>query len=276
MYSSYICNLAWFGAQRYDQDKVADIIVDYNEKSICDENYMSKNFANTYFSTEDCKKIGFIREDIEDKFRSGEINDRERAILITALLYACDKIALTCGHYDAYRKGAEFTNSLELYVPQAEVDNNLANRCFHEDAGELVKHITADVVYMDPPYNSRQYCDTYHLLENVARWEKPEVSGIAKKMNREGMKSKYCTSQATEAFETLVKNVQAKVFTLSYNNMGEKGNNRSNAKISDDDIIRILRKKGKVKIFEEPYKSFSTGKSAIEGNTERLFFCRCY
>ena len=36
---------------------------------------------------------------------------------------------------------------------------------------------------IDPPYNSRQYCDAYHLLENVARWEKPDVYGVAKKMD---------------------------------------------------------------------------------------------
>ena len=58
------------------------------------------------------------------------------------------------------------------------------------DSNELVKNIEADLVYIDPPYNSRQYCDAYHLLENVARWEKPEVFGVARKMDRSTMKSK--------------------------------------------------------------------------------------
>ena len=75
---------------------------------------------------------------------------------------------------------------------------------------------------MDPPYNSRQYCDAYHLLENVARWEKPEVFGVAKKMDRSGMKSKYCTTSATKAFETLVNDIKAKYIMLYYNNMAEK------------------------------------------------------
>ena len=56
--------------------------------------------------------------------------------------------------------------------PLAEVNNNPKNQCFNEDANNLVKRIEADLVYIDPPYNSRQYCDSYHLLENVARWEK--------------------------------------------------------------------------------------------------------
>ena len=58
--------------------------------------------------------------------------------------------------------------------------------------------------------------------------------------------------------------------------MAEKGNSRSNAKISDEDIMRILSKKGTVKVFEESYKAFTTGKSDIEENAERLFLCTCF
>ena len=158
----------------------------------------------------------------------------------------------------------------------AEVNNNSKNQCFNEDANNLVKRIEADLVYIDPPYNSRQYCDSYHLLENVARWEKPEVFGVAKKMDRSGMKSKYCTIGATKAFETLINDIKAKYILLSYNNMAEKGNCRSNAKISDDDIMKILNQKGTVKVFEESYKAFTTGKSDISENAERLFLCICF
>ena len=139
----------------------------------------------------------------------------------------------------------------------------------------LVRKIVADLVYIDPPYNSRQYCDAYHLLENVARWEKPEVFGVAKKMDRTALKSKCCTRSAAEAFDDLIKQLKCKYIVLSYNNMAQKGNDRSNARISDDDIIRILSAKGEVKIFSEEYKAFTTGKSDIEDNQERLFLCIC-
>ena len=152
---------------------------------------------------------------------------------------------------------------------------NKNNKVFNEDANELVKKIKADVVYIDPPYNSRQYCDAYHLLENVARWEKPEVHGVAKKMDRSKLKSEYCTNKATDAFADLISNIKAKYIMLSYNNMSQKGNDRSNAKISDEDILRILRGKGKVKVFSQQYKAFTTGKSDIADNEERLFLCEC-
>ena len=65
---------------------------------------MTQNFSDTYFSHEICAKIGYIREHIEKNYHIGIINERERAILITSLLYAMDRIANTCGHYDAYIK----------------------------------------------------------------------------------------------------------------------------------------------------------------------------
>lgn len=275
MYSNYICNYAWFAPQQYNPDKIIKYIIEFNEFDTYEDNYMTENFADTYFSKNDCAKIGHIRETIENEYKKNKINERERAILITSLLYAMDKIANTCGHYDAYRKGVEFEKVLELFVPLAEVHNNENNRCYNKDANELAPNISADLVYMDPPYNSRQYCDAYHVLENVARWEKPKVFGVAKKMDRSSMKSKYCTISATEAFEDLVKNIDARYIVLSYNNMAEKGNDRSNAKITDKDIMRILGEKGEVQVFSEGYKAFTTGRTDIDDNEERLFVCKC-
>lgn len=276
LYFNYICHVAWFGAQKYDEDKIIDLVCFYNAVQPVEENYMSEHFSDTFFSAADCRKIGFIREDIENRYKNNQLNARERAILITSLLYAMDKIANTCGHYDAYIRNAEFSRHIELAVPLASNENNENNQCYNEDANELVRHIEADLVYIDPPYNSRQYCDAYHLLENVARWEKPAVSGVALKMDRSKLKSDYCTSTAAQAFEDLVSHIKAKYILLSYNNMATKGNDRSNAKISDADIMRILSRKGRVKVFSESYRAFSAGKSNITGNQERLFLCECY
>lgn len=276
LYFNHICHVAWFGSEKYDEEKIENLICYYNAVNPQEENYMSLNFADTFFSLADCRKIGFIREDIETNYKENKINARERAILLTSLLYAMDKIANTCGHYDAYIKGASFDRHLELSIPLASNDNNENNQCYNEDSNQLVERIEADLVYIDPPYNSRQYCDAYHLLENVAKWEKPEVKGVALKMDRTSLKSDYCTSSATKAFEDLISKIKAKYILLSYNNMAEKGNGRSNAKISDDDIMRILSRKGKVKVFSEDYKAFSAGKSNITDNQERLFLCECY
>ena len=192
LYFNHICHVAWFGSENYDEEKIENLICYYNAVNPQEENYMSLNFADTFFSLADCRKIGFIREDIETNYKENKINARERAILLTSLLYAMDKIANTCGHYDAYIKGASFDRHLELSIPLASNDNNENNQCYNEDSNQLVERIEADLVYIDPPYNSRQYCDAYHLLENVAKWENPEVKGVALKMDRTSLKSDYC------------------------------------------------------------------------------------
>ncbi len=275
MYSNYICHLAWFGKEHYRQQWIIDIINTYNALKIDEENYMTVNFANTFFSRIDCAKIGYIREDVENIYCKGIINERERALLITSLLYAMDKIANTCGHYDAYMKNTQYEKSLELYVPKASNNNHRGNSSHNVDANSLVNDIAVDLVYLDPPYNSRQYCDTYHMLENVARWEKPDVFGVARKMSRASIKSIYCTQKAKFALEELISNIRAKYILLSYNNMATKGNERSNAKIADDDIMRILEAKGRVKVFSENHRAFTTGKSDFHDNAERLFLCIC-
>src|SRR5699024_4255623 len=112
------------------------------------------------------------------------------------------------------------------------------------------------------------------LLENIARWEKPEVFGVARKMDRTSLKSDYNTVRASEALRELVAKANTRYIVFSYNNMANKGNGRSNAKISDDDIMEILSEKGEVQVFEKSYKAFSTGKSSIADNAERLFVCK--
>ncbi len=94
-------------------------------------------------------------------------------------------------------------------------------------------------------------------------------------MDRTALKSKYCTRSAANAFEDLIKHLKCRYIVLSYNNMAKKGDDRSNARISDDDIMRILSAKGSVKVFSENYKAFTAGKSDIEDNQERLFLCVC-
>ncbi|MCZ2223374.1 MAG: DNA adenine methylase [Chitinophagales bacterium] len=138
----------------------------------------------------------------------------------------------------------------------------------------MIRKISCDVLYIDPPYNSRQYSDAYHLLENLSEWKKPKVEGVGKKMDRSHIKSAYCLKNATQAFEDLIKNANCKHILLSYNNTADSKDDRSNARIKDNDIIRILKQKGEIEIFEKDYKAFTTGKSDGDGNAERIFYCK--
>lgn len=271
--SNYYSYKAFFGNEKINEKLIEKYINRYNSLKNLNENYFSESFADTYFSKNDCKKIGYIREDIDKKLKIKEINQREADILITSLIYSMDRVANTVGHYDAYRKIKNIPDKFLMYMLNVNQKENLKSHFANIDANEYIKTIKADLVYIDPPYNSRQYCDAYHLLENVAEWKKPKVYGVAKKMDRSNLKSKYCTNKAADAFNDLIKNCNCKYILVSYNNTGNKANSRSNAKISDLQIKEILEKKGNVQIFEVPYNNFTTGKSNSENHTERLFLC---
>ena len=263
----------FFSNEIIDENKVEKIIAEYNNVSVKNDNYYSNNFADTYLSKDNMRKVGFIRDDIDKRYKNKKINERERSILICSLIYGIDKIANTVGHYDAYRKNGNLDQKLIMLMPNINDNNNSNNQIYCENSNQLVKNISADLVYIDPPYNSRQYCDAYHFLENVALNKKPEVFGTARKMDRSNLKSKYCTAKAATEFADLIENIKAKYILVSYNNTGEKGNARSNAKISDSQIMEILGKKGEVKVFEQEYALFNTGKTKLDDHKERLFLC---
>lgn len=272
LHSNYLSYLTWFSDEKIDFNKIEYLLKKFNTVDVNEDNYMSLHFGGTYFTIENARKIGFIREEIERN--SNYLSERERAILITSLLYAMDKVANTVGHYDAYRRNLDSTKKLNLLIPDYRDRHNNGNKIYKEDANELVKRIEADLVYIDPPYNSRQYSDAYHLLENVAEWKKPNVTGVAKKMpNRQHIKSNYCTMKATDTFADLIMNINSKYILVSYNNMAQKGVGRSNAKISADDIIDILSSKGNVRTFEADFNAFTTGKSKISDHKEILYLC---
>ncbi len=144
LYSNYISNYTWFGYEKYSSKKIIELIYDYNQVKTKENNYMRENFADTFFSADDCSKIGYIREDIETKYNNKEINFKEYAILITSLLYAMDKIANTVGHYDAYRKNVDFEKTLVLNVLLPEKSINSNNVCYNLDAKAFEELIEKD------------------------------------------------------------------------------------------------------------------------------------
>ncbi|SDN76843.1 adenine-specific DNA-methyltransferase [Psychrobacillus sp. OK028] len=270
LHSNYVSYLTWFGNAEVDYEKVKRYIGELNDLEAFEDNYVSINFGDKYFSLKNALKIGAIRDRIEEYT---DLNEREKAFLITSLIYAMDKVANTVGHYDAYRQKMDSLKPILLRVP--EFNENLDNEIYCMDANDLVRNIKADLVYIDTPYNSRQYGDAYHLLENIVDWMKPHLTGVAMKMfNREHIKSDYSTQKAPIVFDDLIEHIDSKYIIVSYNNMAMKGNGRSNAKISNEEIITSLEKRGEVTVYETPFKVFTTGKTNIEDHKELLYVCK--
>lgn len=266
---------AFFGHDALEERKLKERLHYYNSLDVKkhQNNYFSKNFSNTYFDSNNSKKIGIIRDDIDKLFADKLITSREKSYLLTSLIYALDRIANTVGHYDAYRK-INIPEKKLFLLPLDIKRSKYRAEIYKEDANQLVKKIKADIVYIDPPYNSRQYSDAYHLLENIATWRKEAVFGVAKKIDRSHIKSKYNMKSAGAAFGELIDRLETKYILVSYNDMGDSGDARSQSRISDHEILSALKRKGKVQIFETDFKQFTTGKSTKSDLKERIFLCK--
>jgi len=268
LHSNHAVYKAFFDKENWSREKINNIIKDYNNINggDFDENYFSINFGGKYFSKNSAKIIGFIRENIEEN--KNKLTEREYYILMASLLYSTDKIANTVGHYDAYFK-KEFIEDNFFMRPIDPVEVKAVS-IFREDANLLVRQIQTDIVYIDPPYNSRQYSRFYHILETLTKWDKPELHGVALKPKPENM-SDYCRVSAKDRFAELVNDINAKYLVVSYNNTYDSKSNSSQNKITLEEIKNILSKRGKTKIFEKDYRHFNAGNTDFNNHKEYLF-----
>ncbi|MDE0518075.1 MAG: Dam family site-specific DNA-(adenine-N6)-methyltransferase [Bdellovibrionales bacterium] len=268
LYSNYVIYKAFFEKGRWNKNKIQSIINNYNNINVnsLNENYFSKNFGKRYFSKSSAKTIGFIRQDIENN--KDQLTKKEYHILITSLLYSTDKIANTVGHYDAYFKKQSIKDNFYMRLINPFDINKLS--IFREDTNSLVKKIKPDVVYIDPPYNSRQYSRFYHILETLTKWDNPKLYGVALKPERENM-SDYCRESAKHKFSELINDIHTKYLVVSYNNTYTSKSKSSKNKISLEEIQNILSKKGQTRIFEKNYRYFNAGNTKFNNHKEYLF-----
>jgi adenine-specific DNA-methyltransferase len=242
--------------------------------------YLTKHYAQSYFTKENCELMDNVRETINNLYLSNLLNDDEYHYLLTSFLLGADRIANTIGQYDAflkhigkaaYKKGRHIVDvrvyspfklrTLEL-IPAADFDILTA------DLLECLDKIDCETAYFDPPYNARQYCDNYHVLENIARWQKPDLFGVTKKFNRSHLKSSFSQRrQVKKSFCDLLSLVRAKHIFISYNSEGL---------INIDDLYKILLQFGSVRKWEFPYPVFGKGAGVAKKRkiTEYLFYIR--
>ncbi len=271
LYSNNVIYKAFFEKGDWNKEKLYDIISTYNslDAELLTDNYFSANFGGKFYEYNISKIIGYIRQDIEDI--RPELTEKEYNILLATLIYNIDKLANTVGHFDAYIKKDIKYRPLRLRLIDARSYDNV--EIYREDANKLSRKIESDVVYIDPPYNSRQYCRFYHLYETLIKWDMPQLYGVALKPAPENMSS-YCTSKALTAFEDLVSNLRTKYIAVSYNNTYNSKSNSSENKIRLTDLKRILEMCGDTEVYEHSHSFFNTGKTEFENHKELLFITK--
>lgn len=268
LYSNELIYKAFFMQSQYDKEKIEHYKKTFQSLQAVDigENYVSTNFGGKFFSHSDAILIGEIRERIE---QANDINDKERSILIASLLYSIDKIANTVGHYDAYIKGHALKDQFKFdLISPYHTESTIS--IYREDANILAKSLECDIVYIDPPYNSRQYSRFYHVLENITSWKKPELYGVALKPKPENM-SEYCRATALDAFTALINDLKCKYILVSYNNTYASKSSSSLNKMTLDNIKQVLASKGRLLSFEKSHQFFNAGKTSFVDHKEMLF-----
>lgn len=273
LYSNYVAHCAWLTDGKYNAEKINKTINYFNSILAVDleDNYFSRIYGDKYFSVNDAKKIGFIREYIE--VHKKDFTNREYYILITSLMYAADKIANTVGHFEYFLKKKPVDTNFHLEL--LDLSYSINGKVYNCDANVLAKNITSDIVYIDPPYNARQYINFYHVLENLARWNKPEeFEGNSMKFKRNELKSGYSRAEAPLLFQDLIANLNCKLIIVSYSNTYSAKSIASNNKITECQILDVLAKKGKVIKKEIDYNAFNAGKTDLKEHKEILFICK--
>ncbi|MDD2635857.1 MAG: DNA adenine methylase [Bacteroidales bacterium] len=273
LYSNNVIYKAFFEKGKWNKEKLVDFIHKYNStnSNLLGDNYFSNNYGNKFFEQNIAKKIGYIRQDIENK--RANLTEKEYNILLATLIYNIDKVANTVGHFDAYIKKPIRKKPFQLKLIEINDFDNV--EIYRKDANLLSKDIKADIAYIDPPYNSRQYSRFYHIYETLIKWDSPELFGVALKPEPENM-STYCTVKAKNSFKELVTNLDVKYLAVSYNNTYKSKSKSSENKIKLEEITEILNNIGETKVFEQSHKFFNTGKTNFSDHKEFLFLTKKY
>lgn len=222
------------------------------------EGFVYKNYCpgsgsgRNYFTDDNGKRCDAIRTELEDMYLSGRIDSPTYYYYLASLINSIDKFANTASVYGAFLKHTKKSAQKRFELELLPIVYGKEGRVYNTDINSLINSISGDVLYLDPPYNARQYCTNYHVLETIAKYDNPHLNGITGLREYSEQKSEYCSSRHVEkAFEELIAKANFKYIFLSYNNEGL---------MSIDEIKRIMSNYGTYKQYTKDYRRFKADK----------------
>ena len=256
---------------RYLNNKKVEIS-DFNCPPYFYLNFSPNDFLKRkYLQNKNALKIDFIREKIEKWKARNLLSDTEYYYLLAALIESIPFVSNIAGTYGAYLKHWDKRTFKDLMLKHLEInDNSKKNVSHNEDSNSLIKKISGDILYIDPPYNTRQYFPNYHLLENVSRYDKPDLYGVSGLSKYEEYKSNYSIrNRAVKSFNELIKYANFRNIIVSYSSEGI---------MELDEIESILFNhcdKSSYKLKKIPYRRYKHQKDTKKNSLiEYIFYIR--
>lgn len=208
-----------------------------------------------YFSNENAMKIDAVRTKIQEWKEARLINEKEYYFLLASLLESADKVANTASVYGAFLKTLKKSAAKPLILTPAHFEcNESEHLVFNEDSNMLIHKIKGDILYLDPPYNAREYGANYHLLNTIALYDDFIPKG--KTGLREYEKSAWCKkAKVANALENLIKNARFEWIFLSYNDEGL---------LNLEQIKSIFEKYGKYSFVTQKHQRFKADSKRIQ------------
>lgn len=218
-----------------------------------------------YFTPENAARIDAVRATLHRWRAAGSIEDDAYYLLLAALIEAADRVANTAGVYASFIKSWQpnALAPLELRAPRLIRGNGcLAAR---RDALDLAAELEPfDLLYLDPPYNARQYPGYYHIPELLATgWfdEAPELRGKTGLVPDDDKRSDWARrSRCEEVFEALVATAPWRRIVMSYNAEGI---------IPEATIERVLRTYGRARTYRRYAMRYRRYRSDADGENRR-------
>ena len=225
-----------------------------------EQGFVTEHFSpaggRMYFTEQNAARIDAARRSLHEWRTRQWIDEPTCCILLAALLEGADRVANTAGVYAAYIKSWQGNAKRPLSMdPQLPVKGVRGSTAHRTDAATLASALgPIDLLYIDPPYNARQYPGYYHVPELIARgWFDGPVTlrGKTGLLPADGQRSAWCSPRRVKgALSELLAATNAQHVLVSYNSEGL---------LPDTDLRAVLAEAsvdGKVRRFSKGYRRY--------------------
>lgn len=208
-------------------------------------------YNRNYFDGFNARKIDAICMQLAEWKTQEAISDDMFFLLSASLVDAITKVSNTSGTYGAFLKidDQRKYKPLEL-LPFNFFDNGYTNEAYCMDIDKLIDDVSGDVLYLDPPYNGRQYPPYYHILETAVLYDNPDIYGITGRRPYQELLSPLCMKdKALPVMLDLVQRAKFSDIYISYSTDGI---------IDYEELCDALSVFGTVKCFFKPYRRYKS------------------